>query len=142
MTWRYGMHCATSEGQLALARGDADAARRFAEEALEVAASSRSRKYESWAWRLKGESALMRHAWSEAEDALTRAFRIAETRVPSQAWRNQAALGALHGSQGRRGPAADHYTAARAVIEGLWTHTTEPGLRAGLGSTALRGPLA
>ncbi len=142
MTWRYGMHCATSEGQLALARGDADAARRLAEEALEVAASSRSRKYESWAWRLKGESALMRHAWSEAEDALTRALRLAETRVPSQAWRNQAALGAFHGSQGRRGPAADHYTAARAVIEGLWTRTTEPGLRAGLGSTALRGPLA
>jgi len=142
MTWRYGMHCATSEGQLALMRGDADAARRFADEALEVAASSRSRKYESWAWRLKGESALVRHAWSEAEDAVTRALRIAEAIVPSQAWRNQAALGALHARQGRRGPAADHYTAARAVIDGLRTRTAEPGLRAGLGSAALLGPLA
>jgi class 3 adenylate cyclase/tetratricopeptide (TPR) repeat protein len=141
MTWRYGMHCAASEGQLALARGDADAARRFAEETLEVATSSRSRKYETWAWRLKGESALMRHAWSEAEDALTRALRLAEA-VPSQTWRSRLALGAFHGGQGRRGPAADHYAAARAWLEGLQTRTTEPGLRAGLGSAALRGPLA
>jgi tetratricopeptide (TPR) repeat protein len=123
------------------ARGDADAARRFADEALEIAASSRSRKYESWAWRLKGESALMRHKWGEAEEALARALRIAEA-VPSQAWRGRLALGTLHDSQGRRGPAADHHGAARAVLDGLRARTTEPGLRAGLGSAVLRGPLA
>ena len=142
MTWRYGMHCYLSQAELALVRGDAPAARRLADAAHELAAASRSRKYESWAWRIKGESAGRRHAWGEAEDALTRAVRIAEAAVPSQAWRGHVALGALHAGQGRRDAAVACDTAARAVIDGLRTATREPGLRAGLGSARLLGPLA
>ena len=37
MTWRYATHCYASLGQLALLRGDADSARRFAEQSLEAA---------------------------------------------------------------------------------------------------------
>ena len=42
--------------------------------AWRLAAAARSRKYESWGWRLKGESATARRAWPEAEDALRRAL--------------------------------------------------------------------
>src|SRR4030095_7100332 len=78
MTWRYGTHCYASLGQLALLRGDADAARRFAEQSLEMAPPASSPKYEGWAWRIRGESAVARRAWGEAEDALRRALAIAE----------------------------------------------------------------
>jgi len=142
MTWRYSMHCYLSRAELALARGDAAAAGRRADEALELAAASRSRKYESWAWRIKGESAGRRRAWTEAEDALTRAVHLAETAVPSQAWRSHVTLGALHAGQGRRDAALTSDAAARAIIEGLRTATREPGLRAGLASARLLGALA
>ena len=78
MTWRYSTHCHASLGQLALLRGDADGARRHAEQSLEMATPARSRKYESWGWRLKGESAAARRAWPEADDALRRALSIAQ----------------------------------------------------------------
>lgn len=78
MTWRYATHCYASQGQLALLRGDSDHARRLADQSLELGAPSRSRKLESWAWRIKGESATARHAWDEADDALRRALAIAQ----------------------------------------------------------------
>ncbi|HTO11902.1 MAG TPA: adenylate/guanylate cyclase domain-containing protein [Candidatus Binatia bacterium] len=142
MTWRYGMHCYLSRGELALARGDAAAARRLADEGLALATLHRSRKYEAWSWRLKGESARRRHAWGEAEEALARAVRLADAAVISQAWRSHAALGALHAGQGRRDAAAACDTAARAVLDGLRAGTKEAGLRAGLASAGLLRALA
>src|SRR5262249_35892892 len=67
MTWRYGTHCYVSLGQLALLRGDADRARRFADQSLEIATPTAARRSESWAWRIKGESATMRQMWTEAD---------------------------------------------------------------------------
>src|ERR1051326_8721096 len=51
---------------------------RFADQSLEVAVPTRSRKFESGAWRVKGESATFRGAWGEAEEASGRALSIAE----------------------------------------------------------------
>jgi class 3 adenylate cyclase/tetratricopeptide (TPR) repeat protein len=141
MTWRYGMHCEATRAQLALLRGDAAAARRLADQSLEIASSSRSRKYESWAWRIKGESATVRRAWGEAEDALARALHIAEGTAQPQTWRSRVALGALAAAQGRRDAAAASYAAARTVVDGLRARTHEPGLRAGLAAAAFIGPL-
>jgi tetratricopeptide (TPR) repeat protein len=138
MTWRYATHSYASLGQLALLRGDAAQARRMADESLELATPTSSRKYESWAWRVKGESATALHAWDEAEEALRRAHAIAEgIRQPRSTWLCQVALGRLHAARGRREEALGHYRAARALIAALRAGVQDAGLRAGLESSPL-----
>ena len=138
MTWRYTTHCYASLGQLALLRGDPDRARRFADASLEVAVPTRSRKYESWAWRIKGESATARRAWDEADDALHRALAIGEgIGQPRQTWLGHLALGRLDAARGRRDEASGRYRAASAIIARLRTATRDPGLRGGLESSPL-----
>jgi tetratricopeptide (TPR) repeat protein len=138
MTWRYSTHCYASLGQLALLRGDPDRARRLADASLEVAVPTRSRKYESWAWRIKGESAAARRAWDEAEDALRQSLAIAEgIGQPRQTWLAQVALGRLDAARGRRDEASGRYQTASAIIARLRAATRDPGLRAGLESSPL-----
>ena len=138
MTWRYSTHCYASLGQLALLRGDAERARRLADQSLEIATPTRSRKFESWAWRIKGESATARRAWSEADDALRRALAIAETiRQPRQTWLAHLALGRLDAALGRKEDARTRYRTAWSVITTLRARTQDPGLRVGLGSAPL-----
>jgi len=138
MTWRYTTHCYAALGQLALIRGDAERARRLADQSLETAVPTRSRKFESWAWRIKGESATARRAWDEADDALRRALSIAETiGQPRLRWMSQVAIGRLHAARGRREEALGHYRAAWTTIEALRAGTQDPGLRAGLESSPL-----
>jgi len=138
MTWRYSAHCYASLGQLALLQGDRERARRLADECLESAVPTRSRKYESWAWRIKGESATTRRAWGEAEDALGRAREFAEAiGQPRQTWMSQLATGRLQAALGRREAAHRHYRAAWTVIEGLRERTHDPTLRGGLESSPL-----
>src|SRR6266536_1123974 len=138
MTWRYAMHCYASLGQLALLKGDPERARRLADQSLETAAPTRSRKYESWAWRIKGESATARRAWGEAEDALGRARALAEAiGQPRQTWMSHLALGRLDAAQGRRQDALAAYRAAWTIIAGLRERTHDAALRAGLESLPL-----
>jgi class 3 adenylate cyclase/tetratricopeptide (TPR) repeat protein len=138
MTWRYSAHCYASLGQLALLKGEPERARRLADQSLETAVPSRSRKYESWAWRLKGESATARRAWDEADDALRRALSIAETiHQPRQTWMSHLALGRLDAAQGRREEALAAYRTAWSIIAGLRERTHDAALRAGLESLPL-----
>jgi tetratricopeptide (TPR) repeat protein len=138
MTWRYSAHCYASLGQLALLKGDLERARRLADQSLETAAPTRSRKYESWAWRIKGESATARRAWGEAEDALGRARALAESiGQPRQTWMSHLALGRLDAAQGRRENALAAYRAAWSIIAGLRERTHDAALRAGLDSLPL-----
>jgi class 3 adenylate cyclase/tetratricopeptide (TPR) repeat protein len=138
MTWRYSAHCYASFGQLALLKGDPELARRLADQCLETAVPTHSRKYESWAWRMKGESATARRAWGEAEDALRRARVLAEAICqPRQTWMSHLALGRLDAAQGRREDALAAYRAAWTIIAGLRAATRDPGLRAGLESSPL-----
>jgi tetratricopeptide (TPR) repeat protein len=133
MTWRYAAHCYASLGQLALIRGDADGARRFADQSLEIATPTAARRFESWAWRIKGESAIARRAWTEADDALRRARAIGEAIArPRQIWLNELALGRLHAALGRTDDARARYRAALGVVERMRVHTQDPGLHAGL----------
>jgi tetratricopeptide (TPR) repeat protein len=138
MTWRYSAHCYASLGQLALLKGDPERARRLADQCLETAVPSRSRKYESWAWRIKGESATARRAWGEAEDALGRARALAEEiGQPRQTWMSQLATGRLQAALGRRDAALRHYRAAWVIVAGLRAGTQDRDLRAGLESLPL-----
>ena len=138
MTWRYTTQCYAGLGQLALLQGDPERAHRLADQSLEVAVPTRSRKFESWAWRIKGEGATLRGAWGEAEDALRRALSLAEAiGQPRQTWLSHVALGRLDAANGRRDSALGRYRSAWAIITGLRARTTEPTLRAGLESSPL-----
>jgi class 3 adenylate cyclase/tetratricopeptide (TPR) repeat protein len=138
MTWRYSAHCYASLAQLALLKGDPERARRLADQSLESSVPTGSRKYESWAWRIKGESATARRAWEEAEDALGRARALAETiGQPRQTWMSQVAIGRLQAARGRREEALGHYRAAWTIIVGLRASTRDRNLRTGLESSPL-----
>ena len=138
MTWRYAIHCYASLGQLALLRGEAALARRMADQSLELATPTSSREYESWAWRVKGESATALGAWDEAEDALRRSCTIAQSiRQPRSTWLSEVASGRLDAARGRREDALGHYRTVRALIASLRAGVRDPGLRAGLESSPL-----
>ena len=138
MTWRYTTHCYVSLGELALRRGDPERARRLADQSLETGVPTSSRKYESWAWRLKGEAATALRHWDEAETALRRAHVIAEAiRRPRGIWPASIALGRLDAARGRRDDALRHFRAARALIATLRAGVQDAGLRAGLESSPL-----
>jgi tetratricopeptide (TPR) repeat protein len=138
MTWRYSAHCYASLGQLALLKGDPERARRLADQCLETAVPTQSRKYESWAWRIKGESATARRAWGEAEDALGRARALAEAIAqPRQTWMSHLAIGRLDAAKGRRENAREAYRTAWSIIAGLRECTHDAALRTGLESLPL-----
>ena len=133
MTWRYAMHCFATMGELALARDDLDAAARLADQSLEIAVSSRSRKYESRARRLTGEAATARRRWDDADAALRESLAIAEAiGEPRQTWMSLAALGRLHRGRGQSDGAYRHYRAARALVDQILSGLSEPGLHRGL----------
>ena len=138
MTWRYTIQCYAGLAQLALLRGDPERARRLADQSLEISVPTRSRKFESSAWRIKGESATLRHAWSEAEEALGRALSIAEAiGQPRQTWLGHVALARLDAARGRRDDAHRRYREAWEIIGGLRAKTQEPTLRMGLEASPL-----
>jgi len=138
MTWRYATHCYASRAQLALRQGDPARAARLADESLELAAPTVSRKFEAWAWRIKGESAVARRAWGEAEEALQRSLALATAiRQPRQTWLGHVALGRLDAARGRRDDALGRYRAAWSIITSLRAATRDPGLREGLESSPL-----
>ena len=139
MTWRYSTHCYVSLGELALARGDPATAEGFADQSLEIAVPTRSRKFESRALRVKGESAMMRRHWDEAEGALRQSLAIAqEIDEPRQLWKSQVSLGRFNGELKRVEAADRSYRAANEILERLLGNVRDPGLRAGLESQ-LRG---
>jgi class 3 adenylate cyclase/tetratricopeptide (TPR) repeat protein len=137
MTWRYSIHCFASLGELWLARGEPDRADRFADQSLEIAVRGGAAKYESRVWRLKGECALARRRWDEAEPALRRALEIARAIGEArQLWKGHEALGRLHHARGNAEAARDCHAAGAAVVENVLAKTHDAGLRAGVEGTA------
>ncbi len=120
-------------GALWLARGDPTRATGFANESLELATRTRSRKNLVRGWRLRGDIALARRELDEAEDAFQRALVVArEIGNPTQLWKTYAAVGDLHAARQRPDSAREAYRAARAVIERVEAGLREPALRAAL----------
>lgn len=133
MTWRYSTHCYVSLGELALARGDPVTADGFADQSLQIAVPTRSRKFESRAWRVKGESARMRRHWDEAEEGLRRSLAIAqEIDEPRQLWKSHASIGRLNRELKRIEAGDRSYRAANEILGRLLGSVRDPGLRAGL----------
>jgi len=104
----------------------------------EIATPTASRTFESWGWRIKGESATARRAWTEADGALQRALAMAKAIAePRQTWLSELALGRLRAALGRKREAREHYRAALDVIGALRARTQDPGLLAGLDRMSL-----
>ena len=135
MRWRYSMHLFASLGELALARGHLAQAREHADECLERATRTRSRKYLVKGWRLRGEIAKARRMWEDADRALREALGVAEfLGNPTQLWKTHVAIGALHSELKRPQEARLAYDAARNVVEQIKSRLRNPGLRTSLES--------
>ncbi len=81
-------HLFASLGELALARGDRDGARRFTDECLEIASRTNARRYLVKGWRLRGQIGLARGDAEEAEQSLRAALKIAQLIQPASALAN------------------------------------------------------
>jgi tetratricopeptide (TPR) repeat protein len=93
MRFRYSIRLSASLGELALAQGDLEQARRHAERCLELAGRTNARKNLVKGWRLAGEVATTAGRWDEAEQALREALVIAEAiGNPTQLWRTYGAI--------------------------------------------------
>jgi hypothetical protein len=113
-------------------------AREFAEQGLELATRTNSRKYLVKGYRLMGEIALARHQWDEAERALQQALTIAQAiGNPTQLWKTHLAYGHLYTAIRKPEMAQQAYSAARDVIERVKGSLRDPGLRASLESSPL-----
>jgi DNA-binding NtrC family response regulator/tetratricopeptide (TPR) repeat protein len=136
MRWRYSMRLFEDLGALWLARGDPARAAGFADETLELATRTRSRKNLVRGWRLRGEIALARRELDDAEDAFRRALAVAtEIGNPPQLWKSQVALGDLHAARHRPDAAGAAYRDARAVIARVKASLRDPVLIGSLAAT-------
>jgi class 3 adenylate cyclase/tetratricopeptide (TPR) repeat protein len=138
MKWRYSTHLFASLGDLWLVRGDYSQAKEFCDHALEIATRTQAKKNLVKGWRLKGEIALARRQWDEAEIALRQALAMAQTiGNPTQLWKSHAALGRLYGERKQRESAEQASAAARAVIDQMMASIQHSRLRESLESAPM-----
>jgi class 3 adenylate cyclase/tetratricopeptide (TPR) repeat protein len=118
MKWRYLQHCCHSLGELWLTKGDAEKVLQFAEECLQLAEPTESRKNIVKGWRLQGQAFCMQGKLAEAGAILQKALALAkEIGNPPQLWKTYQALGELYERQGAAEQAKSAYASAIEVIE-------------------------
>ena len=138
MKWRYSTHLFASLGELWLARGEPAKAGEFADQCLEIATRTNSRKYVVKGWRLLGEIARTRRQWDEAEAWLRQALALAQAvGNPTQLWKTHLAYGHFYTATRKPEMAQQAYGAAREVIERVKGSLRDPGLRASLEGSPL-----
>ena len=83
--------------------------------------------------RLRGEIALVRRQWDEAEGWLLQALPLAQAvGNPTQLWKTHLAMGRLHTEAKRPDQARQAYRAACEVIDRIKANVQNPELRANL----------
>ena len=133
MKWRYTTHLLSSFGEYWLASGDLNRADNFADQCLERAARTNSRKYLVKAWRLKGEIAGALDRPEDAGAAFQKALSIAQfISNPTQLWKTHAAIGKFQYNNGKQDQSKESYRAAREVVDRI---------KAGLHNDKLRSSL-
>jgi len=138
MRWRYTTHLSASFGEFWLARGKLNQAQKFADQCLNRATPTNSRKYLVKGWRLKGEIAAAHKQWYEAQAALQQALRIAEhISNPTQLWKTHFALGKFYIAAGRQENARASLKAARDVIDRIKSGLLNSGLQNSLANYSL-----
>ena len=130
MKWRYLQHCCHSLGELWLIKGDAEKALRFAEECLQLAEPTESRKNIVKGWRLQGQAFCMQGKLAEAEAVIQKALALAkEIGNPPQLWKTYQALGELYERQGKVEQARSAYADAIEVIEEVASRLQDQDLK-------------
>jgi tetratricopeptide (TPR) repeat protein len=138
MRWRYSTHLFASLGELWLARGDYMKARKFCDHCLDIATRTQSKKNLVKGWRLRGEIALARYHWDEAENAFRQALAIAQAiGNPTQLWKSHLAFGRLYTDSKKPELAGEEFRSAQAVIDRMKGSLRTPGLRASLESAPM-----
>ncbi len=118
MKWRYLQHCCHSLGELRLVQGDAKAALTLAQECLQLAEPTITRKNMVKGWRLMGQAYLAQGKIEQAQEFLEKAIALAEELGnPPQLWKTYQALGDFYSKYGQTEPAATAYRRALQVIE-------------------------
>jgi transcriptional regulator with AAA-type ATPase domain/tetratricopeptide (TPR) repeat protein len=102
MRFRYSIRMFAGMGELALARGDLEAARSHSAVCLDLATRTASRKNLVKGWRLAGEVERAGRNWDRAEGHLRKALALAMSLGnPVQYWRTEVAFGHLLNEVGR-----------------------------------------
>ncbi len=141
MLWRYSQHLFHSYGELWLARGDHAKALAYADECLQLAEPSDSKKNIVKGRRLRGQVFLAQGKLAEAEKELAAALKVAkEIGNPPQLWKTHVALGDLRKAQEKPDDARQAYRDALSVIEGVAAGLEDESLRETfLGSDHVQG---
>jgi len=130
MKWRYLQHCCHSLGEVWLIKGDPEKALQFADECLQLAEPTESRKNIIKGWRLRGQAFCAQGKRAEAEAVLQKALALAQQiSNPPQLWKTYHALGELYEKLGATDQARSAYTSAIAVIEGVANRLRDQDLK-------------
>jgi tetratricopeptide (TPR) repeat protein len=131
---RYMMvRCLDGLAEIALAAGDANRCRAYADELLAIAEPNGLRELEAVARRWRGEALFVEKNYAAAQAELSRAALLADGigRVRLQ-MDTQAALARVLAAQGRRDAAKHHGATARAIAEAIEKSLESSGLEARL----------
>jgi class 3 adenylate cyclase/tetratricopeptide (TPR) repeat protein len=130
MKWRYSQHCCHSLGELWLLKEDAEKALQFADECLNLAEPTESRKNIVKGWRLQGQAFCVQGRLAEAETVLQKAITLAkEIGNPPQLWKTYQALGQMYERQGATEQARSAYANAIEAIEGVASQLQDQELK-------------
>jgi hypothetical protein len=105
-------------------------AQECADQCLDIATRTHSRKYVIKAWRLKGDIASARRQRDDAEGWLRQALVLAqEVGNPTQLWTTYLSLGRLHAEAKQSNQARQAYRTASEVIDRIKAGIQHPALR-------------
>jgi tetratricopeptide (TPR) repeat protein len=136
MKWRYSTHLFASLGDLWLARGDYTKAAEFAGQCLDIARRTHSKKNLVKGLRLRGEIAMARRQWDDAEATLLEAVTIAETvGNPTQLWKTYLAAGRLKAHLQKHDETRVACLKAREVVDRVRANLQSQALRVGFESS-------
>lgn len=130
MLWRYAQHLFHSYGELWLLRGDLEQALAYADECLQLAEATESRKNIVKARRLRAQVFLVQDKLVDAEPEVELALQVArEIGNPPQLWKTLVTLGELRQARGRPVDAQQAYRDALAILEAVAASLTDTPLR-------------
>ncbi len=131
MRWRYAQHLFACMGETLLAADRPGRAADCADQCLDLAIRTASRKYLARGWRLKAATALARGDREAAETMLGKSVAAARSaRSPGQLWRAELAFGAHLQETGRAAAARRRFAAAGKTLDLLHAGSTRPALKA------------
>ena len=130
MKWRYSQHIVHSLAEVLVDAGDMEQALTLADECLELAEPTETRKNIVKARRLRGQVFLAQRELAKAELELATALDIAqEIGNPPQLWKTYVALGDLRKAQGNPDGARREYRDALTVIDDVAAGLRDESLR-------------